>query len=143
MKNKAAVLLLISLFLGWLVSCGDSAPETSSNSPTAASDSASCAAPAVRPQDSEMTLVMRNLFDSMRVFRESAKKGENRHNLSELVTKVHSAQLTDPDQRGIVFQSYAKGFQLFVDSLQAKEHPTSSLYNQVVKTCLTLSLIHI
>lgn len=135
MKNKAAVLLLIGLFLGWLVSCGESTPETSSSTPTTASDST--AAPTSRPKDSEMTLLMRNLYDSVRVFRQSAKTGENRQNIAALVKQVHSANLSDPSQRGVIFNSFARGLEVWADSLEAQDHPTAAVYNELVASCLT------
>ena len=68
MANKTAVLALLSLFLGCMVACSDNAPETGSNAPQTTADTTSVPGHTMA-QDSEMTLLMRELYDSLVVYR--------------------------------------------------------------------------
>ena len=144
MPSKTAVLALIGLFLGWMVACSDSAPETSSNAPSYATDTASAPGHTMA-QDSEMTLLMRELYDSLAVYRtqlitgasaETSVEEQPAPNFLNRISELHSASMTDNSVRGPAFDSFTLAFIAQADSLTAAGSPDQTRYNNLITSCL-------
>lgn len=139
MASKTAFLAVLSLFLGFVLACGEPSPETGLNhsADTTAADS-SCVQPINPNGDSEMSLLMRSMFDSLRVYRNQAKAGENPSvAFTARLSELHTAQLTDETIRGPVLESFTRAFIQQADSLMASPQPNQETYNNLVASCIT------
>ena len=136
MANKTALLALLSLFLGYMVACSEQAPETSSNAPQSAADTTSAPGHTMA-KDSEMTLLMRELYDSVAVYRNKARAGEPATpNFLARLSELHSATITDNSIRGPAFDSFTLAFIAQADSLNALGNPNQEQYNKLITSCL-------
>ena len=134
--NKTAVLAILSLFLGWTAACSDNAPETSSNAPQRELDTTSAPGHTMA-KDSEMTLLMREFYDSLAVSRNQLQAGQQPSlDFLNRIQELHTASLTDNSVRGPAFDSFTLAFIAQADSLTALSQPDQVRYNNLITSCL-------
>lgn len=134
LKNKIAIAASFLVIL-LLVNCGhkeEEKPEISVKK-----DSASCTKAPLNPNgDSELALLMREMLDSAKSFKEVIKSGKVPDKFPEAFLKIHTAQPTDSETKKSSFDGYADGYLNSLKALSGSNTANAKLnYNAVVQAC--------
>lgn len=89
-------------------------------------------------QPSEMTLLMRQVYEANKVMKTQIIQKDTLLPFSEDFLMIHSAVLTDPSERDSEFDSLAKQFVSYQrDIFSSSLDSTAYYFNQSINTCVT------
>jgi len=84
---------------------------------------------------SELALLMRNMYDNMKLVGEHLEKGETiPDSLLTGYETITTATATNPDEIGPKFHGFAKGWLTEVETM--KNEPTLTNYNNIMNACV-------
>lgn len=135
LKNKVAI-VSCSIVTILLFNCSHK-QENSKTFTKSKNDSASCSKAPLNPNgDSELALLMREMLDSAKSFKEMIKAGKVPDKFPEAFLKIHTAKPTDNETKKSSFDGYADGYLSSLKNLASSGTSNAKLnYNAVVQAC--------
>lgn len=134
LKNKIAVAAYVAIVV-LLANCGHK--EEVKVEVVVKKDSATCAKAPLNPNgDSELALLMREMLDSAKSFKEIIRSGKVPDKFPEAFLKIHTAQPTDNETKKASFNGFADGYLHSLKELSGSTTSNAKLnYNAVVQAC--------
>lgn len=88
-------------------------------------------------QPSEMTLLMREMFEFQEQSKKQIEKGELPLDFPEKFKKIHTAELTDQFEHDVSFQNFTKAYFRDIEDLgnSTKENVKTN-FNKAINTCI-------
>ena len=126
--RKLTIFTLIAT--GWIlasVSCGDQSVEKEVDNSTEK---------VINPNgDSELALLMREMFEEGERIKQQIENGETPTGLRKFET-IHTAIPTDSDASGPVFESFASSYLESIKTLESSDSASVFKFNQMVDQCM-------
>lgn len=87
---------------------------------------------------SEMALLMEQMFVENEQLKAKIEKGEELGDFNKEYLKIHSAVLTDPDDRNDTFEAFSKALLINQEAIYGSENAdeTKLNFNKMVQTCI-------
>lgn len=86
--------------------------------------------------DSELALLMREMFDDAILLKQQVKAGEELSGLKRF-EEIHQAVPTDPEVRGPLFDAFAQAYIESVRVLEESESDPKKYFNNMVDNCMS------
>jgi hypothetical protein len=116
---------LLFVISGFVLSCSETTEQTSKNAPRP-----------INPNgDSELALLMRDMFDESDSLKQLVLDGKQLSGLKKY-QEIHSAIPTDPDASGPVFEAFASSYIESIKALEASDSAAVFNFNRMVDQCM-------